>query len=397
MKTVSLKRIIGNVIGDMGITNVNNIVDDMARWATDAQLAIGSRLSYKHIECEIKVKNNRAPLPDGIVRLNKLKIGNEYIEVTNKTFHQFFKGEANAGKILEEINLNQNYSDPKTGSPENCFVDGVPVVIRVHFSGVFVPGEVITLTFVYTNCGSNSTNSFTYVVQIGDTIPTIMQELVDQINAVQNIGFRAVVSNDYISIEGDNPDVNIQLTEYTNSIQGRLQQTLFQKRIPSSTTKDNKAHGKQNPMATSPNLANRFGNKLNDGMLRTSGYNRNDSQFDITSVAKFAISNSCIHVSNSNIERVGISYEGIHLDCDGFPMINEIHERATTAYLIHKYLQKRYWQGKVAQHVYKESQMEWFRLCSQARGDAELPNLAEMEYLANMWNQMIPLANKEFF
>jgi len=389
MKKVSLKRIIGNVVGDMGISNVNNHIDDFARWAFDAQYKIGSKLSFRHIECEIDVKNNRAPLPEGIVKLNRLKVGNQHIEITNKDFIEFYKGLEDPAKIIEEVELKNEWK-------EQCEIVGVHLVIRILFSGLYVPQEVVTITFAYSNCGTVSTNTFTYIVQVGDDTPAIIQAFADQINAVHGIGFKAVIGDGFLSIEADNPDINITPTTYTDSILGKISHIVFQKRIPSGKTEGNEAHEINSPRKGSENLANRKSAVLNTGLTRESAYSIwNDQQGH--PVTKFAISNSCIHITNGGIEKIGISYEGMAVDCDGWPEIEEIHETATTQYLIFKYLQKRFWGGKVNNFVYQEAKMEWFRLCSQARGDAELPNTAEMEYLANRWNQLIPIANKNLF
>jgi hypothetical protein len=70
---VSIQTIIGNVIGNLGIRNVNNVIDDFARWAVDAELKIGSQSSYKRFECEIDVKDRRACLPDNYISLIAVK------------------------------------------------------------------------------------------------------------------------------------------------------------------------------------------------------------------------------------------------------------------------------------------------------------------------------------
>ena len=60
-------------------------------------------------------------------------------------------------------------------------------------------------------------------------------------------------------------------------------------------------------------------------------------------------------------------------------------------------ISKRYYQGKVPQHVFKNSEQRWFYLCAQARGDDEMPDATEMTYLSNLWNQLVPLPNKNNF
>jgi len=386
MKRVSLNRIIGNVVGDLGITNVNNMVDDFARWAGKAELMIGARTSWEHIECELDVKDNRAPLPDGIYRLNRLKYGATNIEVTKKDFMMFFKSQPNESKILETIELPCEIT---------CEDNGVPMVIRVYFSGVFNYQDVINLVFSYTDCGTISTNSFSYVVQPADTIVDIIQNFCDQINAITNIGFIAKPSDGYISIEAVNSDININLVTYTDSVTGIVKNSVFVKRVPSRGSQKVGATPNNIPNTGSKNLANKTANRLNTGLTAEGGGVGGYSVSEPT--LKFAIANNCIHVNNDGIDKIGISYEGIALDCDGFPTINELHEVAVTWYLKYMYLSKRYFAGKIPQHIYMEAKGEWLRYCSQARGQSELPDLSEMEYMANIWMQLIPAVNKNYF
>ena len=76
---ISINAIIGNVCGNLGIRNVNNVIEDMARWAVDAEMKIGSEGAYRRFECEIDVVNRRACLPPNYITLIALKKGNEMI------------------------------------------------------------------------------------------------------------------------------------------------------------------------------------------------------------------------------------------------------------------------------------------------------------------------------
>ena len=73
---VSLNQIIGNVIGNLRITDTNNIKDDFARWACEAENKIGSEQSYKRHECELVIHNRKAALPPNFIYLHALKYGN---------------------------------------------------------------------------------------------------------------------------------------------------------------------------------------------------------------------------------------------------------------------------------------------------------------------------------
>lgn len=111
----------------------------------------------------------------------------------------------------------------------------------------------------------------------------------------------------------------------------------------------------------------------------------------------FSITNGYINFNVLDDTRVGISYMGLDLDEEGWPLIAQSHEDAVTHYLMYMYKAGEYYENKLPQHVFKELQQRWFWLCGQARGDDELPNEEELRYLGNMWNQMLPLPNKNFF
>ena len=111
----------------------------------------------------------------------------------------------------------------------------------------------------------------------------------------------------------------------------------------------------------------------------------------------FSIKNRYIYINSKTIEEIGISYEGIALDEEGWPEISETHEQAVQQYLMWQYKTADYVNGKIPHHVYKELEARWYNLCGQARGDDELPSQSEMEYLGNMMNQLMPLPNKKFF
>ena len=78
-------------------------------------------------------------------------------------------------------------------------------------------------------------------------------------------------------------------------------------------------------------------------------------------------------------------------------MIAEGHEPAVQAYLAWQYSFSKAFQGKLNVGISDRMERRWYDLCAQARGDDELPNPAELEYLGNMMNQLMPLPNKKFF
>ena len=64
---VSLNRIIGNVVGNLDLENINETIEDFARWSAEAVTKIGSRNSYHRHECLIEIKNYKASLPKNFV------------------------------------------------------------------------------------------------------------------------------------------------------------------------------------------------------------------------------------------------------------------------------------------------------------------------------------------
>ena len=235
---ISIRRIIGNVIGNLRITNVNSCIDDFARWALEAENFIGTTNSYVHKECLIKFKGMKACIPDDVIYINALKHNNYQIELTNKNFTMFNKGASNGGSK-----------------------------------------HLATVSSAKLNTGVTS--------------------------------------------------------------QGRT------------------------------------GEGINNVV--------------------FSIKNRYIYINSKTIEEIGISYEGIALDEEGWPEISETHEQAVQQYLMWQYKTADYVNGKIPHHVYKELEARWYNFCGQARGDDELPSQSEMEYLGNMMNQLMPLPNKKFF
>lgn len=243
---VSLYRVIGNVVGNLGLKSISNHIDDFARWAQDAELKIGSKNSYKHYECELEIKNKKACLPPNFCYLEGIKLGTSFLNVTYREFRMF-----------------------------------------------------------------NDNNS-----------PNLAQGQAANINT----GVLAEFRND--------------------------------------------------------NLGFNFGHSNNIG----------------STANIFSIVNGFIYVNSlKDGTRIGISYQGLETDDDGWPLIAKSHEDAVTHYIMWRYKSVQFYNGKLPHVVYKELEQRWFWLCGQARGDDEMPDEKELQYLGNMWNQLLPLPPKQFF
>ena len=245
---ISIRRIIGNVVGNLGLKNVSQHIDDFARWAVEAENLIGTSNSYVEKECLIPVKNMKACLPDDLVMLTALKYNDTEIEFSDKNFKMFDKNVTNGGSV--------------------------------HLATI-------------------------YAAKLNNANTSQTQETT-----------------------GSSYGVN---TEF------------------------------------------------------------------VTNNLVFSLRNRYIYVNVKDVTEIGISYEGIAIDDEGFPLVAESHELAVAQYLMWKYKSIDYYNGKIPHHVYKELESRWYFLCGQARGNDDMPVPAELEYLSNMWNQLLPLPNKKYF
>jgi len=135
--------------------------------------------------------------------------------------------------------------------------------------------------------------------------------------------------------------------------------------------------------------------KRNNQVSSTYTYDFDGTQ---NSNMKMNIDNNYIHLSNiEDGEKGGLSYTAFDLDDDGLPYIKQSHQMAVIAYLNWKVNFATYTRGKMAHHVYKELEGRWYFLCGQARGDDEMPNPKELEYVAAMYQQLLPMPTKNLF
>jgi len=123
-----------------------------------------------------------------------------------------------------------------------------------------------------------------------------------------------------------------------------------------------------------------------------------DAHQNNTSLIKMKIENGYIQISGIVEEtKGGLSYMAFDLDEDGFPLIKDGHEKAVVAYILWKIKTADFMNGRVSGNVYSTLERRWYWLCGQARGDDEMPNPKEMEYIADMYKQLLPMPNKNYF
>tara|TARA_R110001606_G_scaffold207617_2_gene355223 strand:- start:336 stop:1514 length:1179 start_codon:yes stop_codon:yes gene_type:complete len=388
---VSLNRIIGNVVGNLDLENINESIEDFARWAAEAVSKIGSRNSYHRHECLIEVKNYKASLPPNFVSPIAVKYKHQLLSITKRSFRDFSQGAQS--NVVQDGTINNNQKITNSV--------GVPLNLRITFIGVFTPGETISITVVSNDCGNIYSNIYSYIVLPGDTPALIAIAFDNMFQAISNLPYTSIVSGDSIDLIGRSPEINFNIAIAEDSVMGSVEQCVIQQRVPERINTTVTDTSSKHPQFTDNSLANRNVNTLNTGMNatnRSGAYSSYAFGFnDFQAAQVYSIDNGCINFNAFDGETLGIAYMGVELDEEGWPMIYHAHEDAVTHYLQYMMISRRYYNGKVAQHVYANSQQRWQYLCAQARGDDEMPTPDELNYLANMWNQLMPLPNKNLF
>jgi hypothetical protein len=90
-----------------------------------------------------------------------------------------------------------------------------------------------------------------------------------------------------------------------------------------------------------------------------------------------------------------VSFRGINVDKEGFPMIpdNVSYKKAVKAY-IQTMVDRIWWRrGSLQEAVFRDSQRDWEWYVKQARGSASMPNLDQMENIKNQWVKLKPNMN----
>lgn len=383
---VSLYSVIGRVVKNLRLSNVNSLVDDFALWAMEAEMKIGSEETFRRMECEIEVKDWRACLPRDFVYLNAIKHGQMFIDVTKKDFRLFNKA-PRIGVQNDRFPANQQViQDP-----------GQILSIRVTLGGTYIAGDTVSVTVAATRNNTIVSNIFTHLVVGGDTTATIIQALMDQINAIAGLGYVATGNNTLFDITGSAVNITFTVDTITDSAAGTITSNIYQAHRPArNTTIDLTTGCEVAPDTSSNNLANRNAYEHNTG---ANGYNGVlSTEGDVGLAApKYAIENGYIYFNTIENDRVGISYQAVWLDEEGWPLIKESHEDAVAAYCMYMYSFGDLYQGKIPMNLHQKFESRWFWLCGQARGDDNMPNDDELQYINSQWMSLIPPVNKNFF
>lgn len=105
----------------------------------------------------------------------------------------------------------------------------------------------------------------------------------------------------------------------------------------------------------------------------------------------YFISNVCIE-GNKKIE---LTYLGIPLDDEGYPLIpdNVYYIKAIAAYIIFMLDSQEWRKGRLPDKVYEKSNQDWLFYVNSARGAANMPNIAQLENLKNVYRRLLPITN----
>jgi hypothetical protein len=105
----------------------------------------------------------------------------------------------------------------------------------------------------------------------------------------------------------------------------------------------------------------------------------------------YIVQNGYLH---TNLEKgeIVISYTGIMVDKDGYPMIPDdaVYKNAISNF-VQMMLDRRDWRAQRAPEAhYRDSKREWEKFAMSARGRAQMPSLDKMETIKRMWLRLRP-------
>ena len=88
-----------------------------------------------------------------------------------------------------------------------------------------------------------------------------------------------------------------------------------------------------------------------------------------------------------------VTYLAVPMSPEGWPMVRQGHEEAVATYIMWKYKMIDYYAAKVPQYIVKDLERRWYWLCSQAKGNDNMPNSAELLKIGKLWNSKIPITS----
>lgn len=102
--------------------------------------------------------------------------------------------------------------------------------------------------------------------------------------------------------------------------------------------------------------------------------------------------NSYNPISNT----ICMTYTAIATDEEGFPLVPDdvYFMKALTTYVTYMMDWQQWRKGGITDKVFQYSEKEWLFYVNSARGSANMPDLARLEQLKNVWQRLLPLNNE---
>ena len=88
----------------------------------------------------------------------------------------------------------------------------------------------------------------------------------------------------------------------------------------------------------------------------------------------------------SNTADLVITYLSVPMSEEGYPMIKQGHEEAVATYIMWKFKLIDYYSAKAPQYIVKDLEKRWYWLCSQTRGNDNMPNSSELLKIGKVFN-----------
>lgn len=109
------------------------------------------------------------------------------------------------------------------------------------------------------------------------------------------------------------------------------------------------------------------------------------------SIPAYKIQGRCIFTTFKD-GLVKVAYRAMYLDDEGFPMIPDmpLFQKALELYIKSNVFTVKFDLGKVNQNVLQHTEQEYCWAVAQLQSQMNTPNVAEMENITNMFNQLIP-------
>ena len=98
----------------------------------------------------------------------------------------------------------------------------------------------------------------------------------------------------------------------------------------------------------------------------------------------------------NNPKLLCISYLGVPVDEDGYPKVpDDVYFHEACAKYVTYMLDYRDWRkGNLTDKVFEKSNQDWLWYVGAAKGSANMPSIAQLENLKNVWVRLIPKQNE---